>query len=909
MAIFKCKMCGGDLNVAQGTTICECEFCGTTQTIPSADDERKTNLFNRANHLRRNSEFDRAIGVYESIIADFPNEAEAYWGLLLCKFGIEYVDDPLTGRKIATCHRTSYESILNDENYKKAFEYADSVARSVYAEEANYIDEVQKGILKIANNEKPYDVFICYKETDELGERTQDSVYAQDIYDNLTEKGMKVFFARITLEDKLGRAYEPYIFAALNSAKVMIVLGTKLEYFNAVWVKNEWMRYLALMKKNKEKVLIPVYKNIDPYDLPEAMAMLQAQDMSKIGFMQDLIRGIKKVVGKDEKPVAQTVIQQTASANVENLLKRGMLALEDEKWEEAEKCFENVLNENVEETRAYLGKLMIDLKYHNENDFETGKTEFLSNENYKKIQRFGDDTLKTKFYEYNLQAVYNQATKLMNSAQTDTDFKNAKDVFSKVSDYKDAQAKADMCETAAKEYVYSAAATLVEKAESNKKSHKYAVAAQTYLSAANIFNEISGYKDTENRIKECTDLSELYNKKHIYSQAQSASFQKDEQGYNKAIELLNKIKGFEDSDEKIELYKQEIQKLYAEQEKQANEFAEARRKAEAADRRKKTIIAISATAAVLIIAFIIYLDKVIVPNARYKKAGELAESGDYESAIDIYTYLDEYKDSQDKITELKYANANKLAERGEYKNAIELYIWLGEYKDSQEKLLETEYNYAEELANNGDIESAVAWYSSLEGYKDSNVKILIQELHKCNVGDIICFGKNAAGTPIKWQIFEKHDDGALVISNDSIANTCYHDKDTSVTWETCYIRQWLNNDFYNRAFSDYEKAMIKDTTLTNPNNPIYGTPGGNNTTDKLFLLSIDEAYKYFATDEARLLRNGSWWWLRTPGATTATAIYVDNYNGELKLNGREFINHSGNSIKKGDIRPALNIKY
>ena len=120
MAIFKCKMCGGDLNVTQGTTICECEFCGTTQTIPSADDERKTNLFNRANHLRRNNEFDRAIGVYESIIADFPNEAEAYWGLLLCKFGIEYVDDPLTGRKIATCHRTSYDSILNDENYKKS---------------------------------------------------------------------------------------------------------------------------------------------------------------------------------------------------------------------------------------------------------------------------------------------------------------------------------------------------------------------------------------------------------------------------------------------------------------------------------------------------------------------------------------------------------------------------------------------------------------------------------------------------------------------------------------------------------------------------------------------------------------------------------------------------------------------
>ena len=77
-------------------------------------------------------------------------------------------------------------------------------------------------ILAVSKNEKPYDVFICYKETDEKGERTIDSVLAYDIYEALTAKGMNVFFARVTLEDKLGRQYEPYIFAALNSAKVML---------------------------------------------------------------------------------------------------------------------------------------------------------------------------------------------------------------------------------------------------------------------------------------------------------------------------------------------------------------------------------------------------------------------------------------------------------------------------------------------------------------------------------------------------------------------------------------------------------------------------------------------------------------------------------------------------------------
>ena len=104
MAVLKCKMCGGDLNAAGGEKVVECEFCGTTQTVPDGNDEKKTNLFNRANRLRIAGEFDKAAGIYESITAEFPDDAESYWGLCLCKFGIEYVDVPKTVRKIPTCH-------------------------------------------------------------------------------------------------------------------------------------------------------------------------------------------------------------------------------------------------------------------------------------------------------------------------------------------------------------------------------------------------------------------------------------------------------------------------------------------------------------------------------------------------------------------------------------------------------------------------------------------------------------------------------------------------------------------------------------------------------------------------------------------------------------------------------------
>ena len=74
----------------------------------------------------------------------------------------------------------------------------------------------------------------------------------------------------------------------------MLAVGTDYEYYNAVWVKNEWSRYLALIAAGQKKALIPCYKNIDAYDMPKEFARLQAQDMGKVGAMQDLLRGIER---------------------------------------------------------------------------------------------------------------------------------------------------------------------------------------------------------------------------------------------------------------------------------------------------------------------------------------------------------------------------------------------------------------------------------------------------------------------------------------------------------------------------------------------------------------------------------------------------------------------------------------
>jgi len=362
VAVIKCKMCGGDLILVEGQSVAECEYCGSLQTVPTADNEKKLTLFARAGRLRAACEFDKAAGIYETIAADFPEEAESYWGLVLCKYGIEYVDDPATGKKIPTCHRSSFDSVMDDSNFEQAMENADEVALRVYRQEAKQIEEIRKGILEVSSSEEPYDIFICYKETDSNGDRTVDSLLAQDIYDALTSKGYRVFFSRITLEDKLGQAYEPYIFAALNSAKIMLAVGTCYEHYNAVWVKNEWSRYLKIIAQDKNKYLIPCYKGLDAYDMPRAFAHLQGQDMGKVGAIADLLRGIEKLLPRQKNTtvVQEKVVVGGAGGNnkIASLLDRGNMALEDGDWAKADSFFEDVLNNDSKNAQAYLGKTL-----------------------------------------------------------------------------------------------------------------------------------------------------------------------------------------------------------------------------------------------------------------------------------------------------------------------------------------------------------------------------------------------------------------------------------------------------------------------------------------------------------------------------------------------------------------------
>lgn len=356
MAVLKCTFCGGELEVNADLSVGKCQYCDSIITIPKEID-RKGNLYNRAIFLRQNNEFDKAVSAYEDILKEDNSDAEAHWGLVLSKFGIEYVVDPKTQERIPTCHRTQTQSILADPDYLAAIKHSDAETRKVIENEAERINKIQARILEISRNEKPYDIFICYKETDESGNRTEDSVLAQDLYYELTKKGYRVFFARKTIE--LGKEYEPIIFAALNSAKVMIVLGTKPEHFNAVWVKNEWSRFIH-MSKDAHKMIIPAYRGMSPYELPAELSAFQSQDMSKIGFMQDLVDGIERCMHGEVsgKPAPQEPAQAYGTTSLKRLIQNSDTYLKLGNYSAAEEVYTTITREYPEDYRGWWGLIV-----------------------------------------------------------------------------------------------------------------------------------------------------------------------------------------------------------------------------------------------------------------------------------------------------------------------------------------------------------------------------------------------------------------------------------------------------------------------------------------------------------------------------------------------------------------------
>lgn len=870
MAIFRCKMCGGDIEVHETDSAVICEFCGTQQTLPKVKDENLQMLFNRANVLRMKAEFDRAAEIYEKILQVSETEAEAYWGLILCKYGIEYVEDPATFKRVPTCHRTSYDAVITDDDYKKALQYADVIQREIYEEQAKQIDEIQKGIISLAQKEEPYDVFICYKETDETGKRTQDSVIANDIYYQLTQEGFKVFYAAITLEDKLGQEYEPYIFSALHSAKVMLSLGTKPEFFNAVWVKNEWSRFLKIMKEDRDKMLIPCYRDMDAYELPEEFVHLQAQDMSKIGFINDIVRGIRKVIEKDNvltTATKETVVVQksTSDSNTDALVKRGIMALEDGEWRKADDFFEKTLNQDAERGEAYLGKFLAKNECSNINELlntykekyseATSQTLMACSENKEHIEEQVAEKTVPRFLEQE---------EIREEYEYDLSFPSVLECRKEQKELQMGELGADKLLIRARQYAEPEVKTKIDEmiTELEKVLDERVAAAESEDKATR--EKITDEYEAFIRAAD-VEVDKQYNKALEERETVYQSKITKMKNANKVLEyemirqdfLL--LEDYKDSKTLADQCKKEVLRLEEEQrlrwEREKNHAKKVRIR----------FAVISVISVVLVFGIFQLITKIVIPSYNYKEAVSLRDNGDYKMACDEFGKLGGYKDSKEQIKETKYLWALKSCDSGDYKQIRALYQEIGDFKDLAEKVTNTE------------------------------LKIMSHG----KVGDTVYFGDYNGMTD--WKILAKGNGRVLILSDKCVSSMMYNEENEATTWETCSLRKWLNETYINEAFSESEKKFILSSKIKNGKNKTHGTAGGKDTMDSVFLLSLDEVNQYLPeiTNRFATLADGTKtdWWLRSPGIYSKCAFNVSEVGTVYEMGATTF--------SEAGVRPAM----
>ncbi len=731
MVKFKCKMCGGIIEVEEGKSTCECDFCGTMQTIPTIINNAKlTSLHNRANTLRLKNEFDKAMLTYENIINENPNDAEAHWGLLLCRYGIEYVDDAKTGKKIPTCHRTQIKSIFDDIDYKAAIENSDVVAKRLYQEEAEEIDKIQKGILAVSLNEEPYDIFICYKEKDENNNRTKDSVIAQEIYNELIKRNYRVFFARITLESKLGVQYEPYIYSALTTSKVMIVVGSKVEYFNAVWVKNEWSRFIGMMNESaNKKYIIPCYKDIDAYELPNELLSFQAQDINKIGFIQDLTRGIDKIFNKDEKKkkikVSQPIYQN--GINIQALVERSEILIGDGEYEKASKLLDEVLNNDPRNAKAYILLLLIELKLKDESELGDYPSLLTNYKNYNNALKFADKDYKEKLEHYNqniinkendenCKNIYSQAIKFIISKQ----YMKAIEKLSLIANYKDSKELIEKCKMQMTENKisnwYNEVLELIKKSkyeeaiskinsmkdydginelkeklnnailENKEKNYQKAIELinkYQYESANAFLDTLNGYKDSESLVIKSI---QLMSKEKTYQHAKSYFDDNTIDSFQKAQAELSTILDYRDSKELLQKAKNSIDKIYNDKKIKNDKL--------------KLKIKIITPVVVFIVIMIVLTCTLFVPLGKYNKGLNYIKSKQFDVAEIIFNELGDFKDAKEQIDII---NSYRAFENSNYEKGIE-YICkasgvVNVYYDGNSGIPDVEYEEVSSMNN------------------------------------------------------------------------------------------------------------------------------------------------------------------------------------------------------------------
>jgi len=392
---LSCKICGGEIRFEEDNSGAVCLNCGSESMIPKSDVKK----LNRITYLRNTLNFAAAEKLADELILASPEDSEAHWNKLLCEYGVQYVLKG--GKRFPVIRKNVSEkpAITENESYKRALYYATENIQSSYASMAAAISEAVAVSANVFAQDKNYDVFVLSRE----GVTADDDLDGERLFLRFTENlGFNVFYAPESLKDMDETEKAAHVALALEKSRIMLAPFKSIEdccdgYMN--YAVNKFAEEL----KDEEKYLFPIIsESVSFQQLPEALVWLDCAFESADGeFMREISDAVEKILKPEEAAVVPDAIVTATAANKENLIKRAYMFLEDGEFETADTYFDKILDIDIEESRAYIGKLLAECKLKSEDEIPELPQTITEDKNYIKALRFATPEQKARYEALN----------------------------------------------------------------------------------------------------------------------------------------------------------------------------------------------------------------------------------------------------------------------------------------------------------------------------------------------------------------------------------------------------------------------------------------------------------------------------------------------------------------------------
>lgn len=355
-------------------------------------------------------EFDKAYAAYKKAAEIDPTEPEAYFGMALADFKVQYIKDEVNNRLQPICHEITEKKIVEDGNFKLAFKHATDDQRREYVNRAKEIDYIGGEFYRLAQSGLDYDCFICVKVTDDAtGYRTSDYNDADNIYFALKGEGYKPFFSERELAGFTGADYEARILYALYKSECMIIVCGDESYLKTPWVKNEYTRFLKLVNdEEKESDSITVAFRARPIERLEGKrGKIQGVDLKSLNALQRILSFVQTHTPENRarREALATGAVATApktGATTDSLIRRAKLEAESGDYSAAASYYERALDIDPLCAEAWFGAYLSEMTVADGDDIvfsDVALDRTVNSKNYKRAVKYARADSEVKRFE------------------------------------------------------------------------------------------------------------------------------------------------------------------------------------------------------------------------------------------------------------------------------------------------------------------------------------------------------------------------------------------------------------------------------------------------------------------------------------------------------------------------------